>query len=431
MRSKAYRAIAVNRLDEKQLLQSHEGQDVVVGFDVGKFKMIAMPRWADGTFDRPWLIHNPESIAHVVGLLRRFSRNHRLTIALEPSGTYGDPLRQALGDAALTVHRVSPKAVHDQAETFDGVPSQHDGKDAAIVADLASRGKSWPWPFVARSEWEQELAYWVDWLDAYRRIRNAWMGRLEALLARHWPEATRVMPLATMSLLQALERYGSPAALAADPQAVANLTRWGKGWLSPARVQQLLDIARHSMGVRVGPMDRQRIQNFAQQAIQATRQVAKSRRQLRRLAKDRPILQAQGKALGVPTACVLWACVGDPHAYGSAAAYRKAMGLNLAERSSGTYQGRLHLSKRGQPMTRRWLYLAAARAVRRYPAVRAWFQAKKARGGQSPGRVALVGIMRRLALAAHRIAVTGGDFDPNRLFPSTASKPRGKRKTAK
>ena len=37
-------------------------------------------------------------------------------------------------DAGIAVVRVSPKAAHDYAEVFDGVPSQHDGKDAAVVA---------------------------------------------------------------------------------------------------------------------------------------------------------------------------------------------------------------------------------------------------------------------------------------------------------
>ena len=43
--------------------------------------------------------------------------------------------------------RVSNKASHDYAEVFDGVPSQHDGKDAAVVAELAALGKCQPWAY--------------------------------------------------------------------------------------------------------------------------------------------------------------------------------------------------------------------------------------------------------------------------------------------
>ena len=111
---------------------------------------------------------------------------------------------------------------------------------------------------------------------------------------------------------------------------------------------------------------------------------ARARRALRRLAQGHAVLQAQGRVVGVPTACVLWACLGDPRHYDSAAAYRKAMGLNLAERSSGAYQGQLRISKRGQPLVRQWLYFAALRLAQQEP-VWSWFQEKKTtadRGGR-------------------------------------------------
>ena len=43
--------------------------------------------------------------------------------------------------------RVSNKASHNYAEIFDGVPSQHNGKDAAVVAELAGLGKAQPWEY--------------------------------------------------------------------------------------------------------------------------------------------------------------------------------------------------------------------------------------------------------------------------------------------
>ena len=85
---------------------------------------------------------------------------------------------------SLSVHRVSGKAVHDYAEIFDGVPSQHDGKDAAMVAELAAMGKSSPWPYQPPTEFDQELRYWVERMDIQQRIgccgwgawRRCWRG---------------------------------------------------------------------------------------------------------------------------------------------------------------------------------------------------------------------------------------------------------------
>jgi transposase len=430
MKSKAYRATAVNRIDAVGVSQGHWGQAVMVGLDIGKYRILAVARWPDGQFERPWLVANPEQLPDLLALLRQLADGRSLTVALEPSGTYGDPLRQALTDAGLTVQRVSPKAAHDYAEVFDGVPSQHDGKDAAVVAELAALGKGVPWPAVAATVWEQELAYGVEWLDAQRRIYGVWLNRLEGLLARHWPEVTRLLKLSSATLLRGLARYGSPAALAADPAAAARLRHWGKAFLRPAKVEQVLASAKTTYGVRLGEIERRRLQQYAVQALAARREVRRSQRQVRALAQAEPVLQAQGRAVGVATACVLWASLGDPRQYGSGPAYRKAMGLNLVERSSGVYQGEVRISKRGQPRVRRWLYLAVLRLLRR-EGVRDWYRSKKQQGRRATGK-ALVGVMRKLALALYRVAVTGAAFEPRRLFPGAqpggaAAAPRGRK----
>jgi transposase len=336
-------------------------------------------------------------------------------VALEPSGTYGDPLRQAVTDAGLTVLRVSSKAAHDYAEVFDGVPSQHDGKDAAVVAELAALGKASPWPYRAKDVWDQELVYWVEWLDAQRQMAAMWLGRLEALLARHWPELTRLLKVSSATVLRLLAHYGGPAALAADGRAAEQLGRWGKGFLRPAKVQQVLASAQTTLGVRLGVVEQRRLQEYAQQALAARREVRRSQRQLRALGAKQAVLRAQGQVVGLPTACVLWASLGDPRQYSSGPAYRKAMGLNLVEHSSGTYQGELRISKRGQPRVRRWLYLAVLRLIRR-EGVRDWYRAKKQQGEKATKK-ALVGVMRKLALALYRVAVSGVAFESRRLFP--------------
>jgi transposase len=421
MKSKAYRATAVKLVDADLLSRGHPGQPLTVGLDIGKFRLLAVARWPDGHFERPWLVANPEQLPDLLALLRRLAQGHRLTLALEPSGTYGDPLRQALADAGLAVQRVSPKAAHDYAEVFDGVPSQHDGKDAAVVAELAALGKAAPWPYAAPEAWEQELAYWVEWLDAQRQIYTLWLGRLEALLARHWPELTRLVKASSATVLRLLARYGGPAAVAADGRAAARLAVWGKGFLRPEKVRQVLASARTSGGVRVGPVEQRRLQQYAEQALAARREVRRGLRQLRALARGQAVLQAQGQAVGLPTACVLWAGLGDPRRYSSGPAYRKAMGLNLVEHSSGTYQGQLRISKRGQPRLRRWLYLAVLRLIRRQ-GVRDWYQAKKRQGPRATKK-ALVAVMRKLALALYRVAVAGVAFEPRRLFPGVPARP--------
>lgn len=424
MRSKSYASTSVNDVVESALLKGREGQAASVGVDVGKLELRVVVRWGLGDFARPWRVRNPSEIPVLVALLRRLQAGRALQVALEPSGTYGDALRQALHDAGMSVWRVSPKASHDYAEIFDGVPSQHDGKDAAVVAELAALGKGRTWPLAAPSAWEQELTYWVERLESRRRLLQMWLGRLEGLLARHWPEATRVLRGSSHTLLQALAHYGSPAELAGDAEAATRLRRWGGALLKASKVNELLAAARASVGVRPTAWERRRIQEEAEQACAMKKEYRVSQRELRRVAKGQAVLRAMGEAVGLPTACVLWASSGDPREYGSGPAYRKALGLNLRERSSGTHQGELRITKRGHPRSRQWLYFAALRLVQG-AAVRRWYEAKKARDGAEAKR-AVVAVMRKLALAVYRVS-HGSPFEASRLFPGKNPRPSAAR----
>ena len=416
MKSKAYRAVDVNRVEPAVWLQERDEAVVHAGLDVGKESIYCTLRWGADDFDRPWRVRNPCDVARLAELLSAVEQGRRLIVALEPTGTYGDPLRQALEHAGLQVHRVSPKQASDFAEVFDGVPSQHDGKDAAVVAELASQGRSWPWPLPAPTEAEQELAYQVAWMDAQRRQMMQWCGRVEALLSRHWPEATRVLPLGSGTLLRVLATYGGPHGLAAAPDALKRVQSWGRHFLSAEKAQALVDSARQTMGVTMGRWEEESLRRYACQIQQHQGEMRAARRRMRELTRDHTAIRAMGAVVGVPTACVLWVELGDPSAYHCGSAYRKAMGLNLAERSSGKWQGKLKLSKRGSSQVRRWLYLAALRWVRKEP-VRSWYLRQKAQR-RGEGKAAVIGVMRKLALALYQVGGRGELFEPNQLYAS-------------
>ena len=422
-KSKAYRSIPVKCVDVQKVLASHAGEAVEAGLDIGKQWIWVVIRFRDGTCLRPWRARNPMEVVWLSALLKRISQQVKLTVGMESSGTYGDALRQALNDAAVAVRRVSSKATHDWSEVFDGVPSQHDGKDAGVVAELCAMGKSVPWPLNQPDEVEQELAYWVDQLDAAQRVQQVWIGRLESRLARHWPEAGEVLKLSSPTLLKALRRWAGPAALAADPQAAGMLHRFSGRLLTEQTIDRMVHEARQSVGVRMSGWDQRRMRDDAEQALLAHRQKRAASRRLRELAGRHELLPALGQVVGVPTACVLWVCLGDPRRYDSGAAYRKAMGLNLAERSSGMYQGELRISKRGKSLPRRFLYFAALRYVSREP-VKAWYLQKKHRDGEG-GMRGVVAVMRKLPLALHA-AAQGEAFDAARLFKSIVNDPLAK-----
>jgi transposase len=421
---RAYRLVGVKTVSAAKTLESLAAGAVYAGVDIGKKVVVTVLRDTQGRFLRPWKTAQPSEVRDLVALLVEIAADRPLVIAMESTGTYGDALRQALTDAGLTTHRVSGKAVKDYAEIFDGVPSNHDGKDAAIIAELAALGKSSAWPYRRGEAWEEEVDYWVDWLDSQQRVKQTWLGRLEAILARHWPEATRILSLSSATLVRVLMVYGGPRWLAEDAAASKKLSTWG-GRFWPAEKQALLlESARTTIGVRMNDQDRLRIQHCAQECRRADREIRKAKRALKKLTANDEALARQASAIGATTACVLRVALGDVREYSSGPAYRKAMGLNLKERSSGKFKGKLKLTKRGPSMARRWMFFAAMRILQQ-PAVRGWYEAKKARDSNE-GLKAVIGVMRKLALAMYAVGAGGETFDPQRLFPGRSR--RRKRK---
>lgn len=397
-----------------------------VGSDVSKAELVVCLRYGDGTFERPWKAHSTRDLGLLVDLLKQLNQVRPVPIGLESTGTYGDALRQSLTDAGLDVRRVSSTASATYAETFDGVPSQHDGKDAAIIAELVAFGKSRPWPWQVGSSQEQELECWVQWLAIHQETEQCWLGRVEAWLGRHWPELTGLLSLSTATLMRVLLEYGDPAALGRDAEAKRNLARWGGSFLVLEKIEAVLESARRTVGVRVTPAMAEQVQRFAREVQRCRTEKDRALQEMAQLAADHAVIQALATVVGLPTACVAWVTLGDVRNYSSGPAYRKAMGLNLKERSSGKHKGQLKITKRGSGLLRRWLYFAAMRASQKAE-VNRWYEAKKKKENGRAGK-ALVAIMRKLALAMYQVGARGASYEAGLLFPAAPVSQSGRGK---
>jgi transposase len=122
-----------------------------------------------------------------------------------------------------------------------------------------------------------------------------------------------------------------------------------------------------------------------------------------------------GKAIGLTTAAVIVSEAGDPTSFKCAAAYEKAMGLNVKINSSGKCKpGRISITKRGSGKCRKYLYLAVLRMIQSDRIVRAWYLKKVERDGGVKMK-ALIAIMRKLSRALWHLA-KGNEFDSKLLF---------------
>lgn len=337
----------------------------------------------------------------------------RLEAVLEPTGSYGDALCWQLAETGIAVYRVAAKRVHDAAEVYDGVPSLHDAKAAYVIGRLHLEGVSRRWapPSAVRRTLQAELAL----LALYRGRWQRGLNRLEARLARHWPEVPGCVSLGSVSLLRLLAAYGAPQAVAAEPEAAgALLRRASRQRLQPEQIEALVASAQSGVGVPCLSAERRYLQALAEDLLAVRRCYREQERHLVRQVPEEGELAHTTTAVGAVTAAVVYAGLGSAWDFPCPAAYQKAAGLNLKERSSGQHVGQLQITKRGPGVVRRYLYFAALRLMQNDPVVQRWVAAKAQRDGGTKAK-AITAVMRKLIRALWHVA-RGAPFDTHRLF---------------
>lgn len=412
MKKRTYRAVNVKQIDLDKLNSMVEGKEISVGSDIAKEDNFAV--LMDTSYKKLITIKwkHPEQTREVVALLSNLPCRS-LAVTMEPSGTYGDPFRHLLYAAGIDVFKASPKRVHDAKEVYDGVPSKHDAKDASIIARFHLDGLSCPWP--AKEELRRDLKSWVSTMDLFELQVQQNQNRLEAKLARYWPEVSALLDLGRKSLLVLLRDFGGPVAVVANSARARKLmARTGGHLLAQEKIDAVLDSARRTIGVRQNPEEKVAMRSLCQDILRAMASARKAEKKVEMLAKSDDSIQSMGAVVGLMTAAVVRVELGDPRKYDSASAFEKAAGLNLKERSSGKHKGQKKISKRGSGKVRRWLYLAALRLINKDPIVQAWHQRKIRRDGGKK-IISCVAVMRKLTRALWHVS-WGAVFDSSLLY---------------
>jgi len=423
--------ISLESLQEIAIQKGNTG--TCVGLDVAKAEIVAVVRWADGTFERPWKIVNPDGINELIQRLLLLKETcDSLTVGLESTGTYSESVRYAMTQAGLEVHRVNGKSVSDYKEIFDGVPSQHDGKDAAMIAELSCFGKGTPWPFELRSDHDQQIRHQVARLDAYRTQANQWLGRVEGILARHWPELGSYLRLTSSTLLNICTHYRSAAEVAANKTARQQLRSWGRGQLAWSKIDAIIESARRTSGIPMGQPEMAWLKEVAEQAMASLAVVKLAEKELQQLAQQHAAMKPYVKAVGAVTLCTIWSTVGDPRQYSSSGAFVKAIGLNLKELSSGKRKGEMAITKRGPGLARKLLFYWALRAVQD-PHLKPWYKSFQRVGRSKTGSAehrkmkGLIAMMRKLCKALWHVYQHEQAFDYAKVFPGKPLQKRSSR----
>ena len=144
MGKRRFKATKIQDVRLNELLEAVAGRRLVVGIDVAKREQFAAVREYRGEPEETVLLvswKHPEETTQFVEICQALAGAASLVEAvMEPTGTYGDPIRYELIAAGIPVFRAGAKRSHDAAEVFDGVHSMHDRKAAWVLTRLHEAG---------------------------------------------------------------------------------------------------------------------------------------------------------------------------------------------------------------------------------------------------------------------------------------------------
>ena len=356
MKKRIYRATELTRLNIEQLAEKVKGKRVVFGVDIAKQDNYgAVMLWAEKEPVMTIKWRHPERSRQMVQVLKDLGAS-TVEVAMEPSGTYGDPVRKLFWEEGIAVYRVSAKRSHDAAEVYDGVPSWHDAKSGAVIGKLHMDGASTLWEM--ESFCRRDLTAVVNTMDMIQQQYQQNTHRIEALMARYWPEAGEIVDLGRATFLELLGAFGSPQAIAnSQDKARQLLRRIGGCFLGQEKIERLIASAQTTIGVPMTDIEAEEAGFLARRTRQLQQELRQAKKRVEVQGAQRKSIVAMSKVTGKATAAVLVASGGDPTEYPTPTQWVKGLGLNLKERSSGRHKGRLKITKRGSGRARRWLYL--------------------------------------------------------------------------
>lgn len=145
-----------------------------------------------------------------------------------------------------------------------------------------------------------------------------------------------------------------------------------------------------------------------------------TRQSIKQQIKDDPGLKQQAALLisipgiGPATTAALLALLGNVARFETKKHATSFVGLCPAERQSGQYRGQTRLSRTGDRLLRKALYLPAIVAWKHNPAIRAFCERLKAKGKN--GKTIVCAAMRKLLCMAYGVLKSGMPYDLKKAF---------------
>lgn len=311
-----------------------------------------------------------------------------IIVGLEPTGHYWFHLANWLLSKGIEVALVNPVTTHRNKENRDNSPSKNDPKDALVIADVVSRG--YYTEYSPQAESLERLKTTISNREYWSKISVSVTNRIIRWIDLYFPEFRRVFPDWTVKRsLATLRAFPLP-----DDLKTKSVEQVIEGWYEQgmrraagatgiAKASELLLIAKRSIGesraLEEARQDIQRLLEEYERTIQILEEIQVTIEQLLgEIPVAKSLLSIPG--IGKMTIAVLLGCAGDPRNYAHGRQLLRRAGLNLAERTSGKFKGKIKLSKRGDRTLRKHLFLGVLNLVRQNADFKRWHEHNQKKG---------------------------------------------------
>jgi transposase len=412
-----------------QIVSEITGSDeyMVVGMDVGKDKHHAFVGTARGiclfkklVFDNN--LDGFDRLLTTVDQLKSQSCLEKIVYGLEPTGNYHKPLARHLIRCGRNVVFVAGQAVKKNRELLDGRWDKNDGKDAANVADLVSRGKclyyDCPSPQI------DELR---GLLSLRRRLKKQEHGlkmRIRnGLLAQYFPEMDEFYSSCESESLAIVKWCLDPDKISAmEFDTFFDMVTTGRrGIAQTRRLRHIHHLAVESIGCPMGPAAEYEAALLVEKRQQVAKQIQNTADLMEDICLELPeyryLLTIPG--FGPYISARVLASIGDPFRFDNRKQVIKMSGFDLSAIRTGKTAKKAVpvISKKGSGELRYALYQAASVAAGRTDLFRAYFT-KILRGRErEPGiRTKMrVKLAVKMLVIAWKLMKTKQSFDPDHI----------------
>ena len=379
------------------------GKNLIATVDGGKDTHYGYYRCPDGTECKAFaFLNNGRGFQEFWERISSAARTHgfeEIIIGFESTGPYMEPLVQFLrSKKSVRLVQVNPMHTKRLKELTGNSPLKTDRKDPKVIADIIELGHALT--VVIPEGPAAELRRLTQARERTTESRTRLLNQLQSLLVISFPEFLQVMGGVKSASAQHLLRHYPTAqdlVTLSEPALAVVLRKVSRGKLREDRARALFEAASDSVGVREGRSSmlleiELMLDTIATYDHFIDNIETEMVRHLEQIPYSRIILSLKG--IGPVTAAGLIGEVGDFTKFGTISEVMKLAGLDLYEVSSGKHRGKLSISKRGRPLIRKLLYLAALSTVRKGGVMHEWYQRALSRGMIKTK--ALVAVSRKL-----------------------------------